>query len=273
MPNGNGGGNGGGGFDFGSLLDALLGQLAAIIQAIINFLIALVQAIVQALNFLFGGLQDTFGFSFQSLSEVWKGIEKMMDKLWRAVILAALKKLYSLYKTLAEWAKKLKAWLDKLHALMKKYQMMYFRKVIQLIQRARKILVIFRFFHLKFAQRLDNWLAKIEGKITHYLLLVASKTNEIISWVNLIVDPRGALKNFPFVAGFIAALNVTWSGIFGTPFTWWIGLGPSTKPTTHVSVSIGKTGDDVKNGTGDAGNIAQIWPTWQTRVGNEMGGP
>lgn len=268
MPNGDGGG-----FDFGGLFDALLGALAAVISAILNFLASLVQALVAALNFLFSGIVNSFAFSFSSLGEVWQGIEKMMDKIWRAVILGSLKRLWDLYQKLRAWAVKLKAWLDKLHALMKKYQMLYFRKVIQLIQRARKILVIFRFFHLKFAQKLDNWLAKIEGKITHYLVLVAQKTNEIISWVDLIVDPRGALKNFPFVAGFIAALNVTWSGIFGTPFTWWIGLGRSTKATTKVSVTIGNTADAVKNGTGDAGAIAQAWPTWQTSVSREMGGP
>lgn len=270
MPNGNGGG--GGGFDFGGIFDALLGELAAIIEAILQFLQALVIAIVQALNFLFSGIQDTFGFSFEGLGQIWQGIEKMMDKLWRVVILAALKKLWHLYQVLKDWATRLKAWLDKLHALMKKYQMLYFRKIIEIIQRARKILVIFRFFHLKFAQKLDNWLATIEGKLAHYLILVASKTNEIISWVDLIVDPRGALKNFPLVAGFFAALNVTWSGLFGTSFVWFPGHAASTNAPTKVSVSFGQTGQDVKNGAGDAATISTNWPVWQSEVTTEIGG-
>lgn len=270
MPNGDSGG--GGSFDLGGFLDGLLASLADVISAIISFLNSLVQAIVQALNFLLSGEQGIFGFSFASLSEIYNGLKRLMDAIFKNVILAALAKLYSLYQKIAAWAKKLKDWLDRLHALMKKYQMLYFRKIIQIIQRARKILAIFRFFHLKFAQKLDNWLATIEGKITHYLLLVAQKTNEIIAWVDLIVDPRGALKTFPFLAGFIGALNVTWSGIFGTPFTWWIGLGPGTGPTTKVATTVGQAGQDAKTGAGDAGVILITYPKQLQQLGNEMGG-
>lgn len=268
MPNGDGGGF----FDFGSLLGGLVGFVIDVINAILQFLAELVQAIGSALNFLLSGEQNIFGFSFASLSEVWNGLKKLTDAIFRNIILASITKLYDLYKKLKAWATKLKAWLDKLHALMQKYQMMYFRRIIQIIQRARKILAIFRFFHLKFAQKLDNWLATIEGKITHYLLLVASKTNEIIAWVDLIVDPRGALKNFPFLAGFIGALNLTWSGIFGTPFTWWIGLGPGTGNTTKVATTVGQAGDDAKTGAGDAGVILITYPKQLGQLGNEMGG-
>lgn len=268
MPNGDGGGF----FDFGSLLGGLVGFVLDVINAILQFLADLVSALVSALNFLLSGEQNIFGFSFSSLSEVWNGLKKLTDAIFRNIVLASITKLYDLYKKLKAWATKLKAWLDKLHALMQKYQMMYFRRIIQIIQRARKILTIFRFFHLKFAQKLDNWLATIEGKITHYLLLVASKTNEIIAWVDLIVDPRGALKTFPFVAGFIGALNVTWSGIFGTPFTWWIGLGPSTAPTAKVASTVGQAGQDAKTGAGDAGVILITYPKQLQQLGNEMGG-
>lgn len=269
MPNGNGGG---GGFDFGGFFDGLLATLAAVVQAIIDFLNALVQALVQVLNFLLGGLEQTYGFSFKSLGEVWQGLKKELDTIWKAVILASLKKLYNLYKTLQAWAQKLKAWLDKLHALMKKYQMLYFRKVIQLIQRARKILVIFRFFHLKFAQKLDNWLATIEGKITHYLVLVAQKENEVINWVNFIVDPLGHLKTFPLIAGFILALDVSWAGIFGTPFSRWFTGIFGRGPTGSVKTSIGATVSDVQAGAGDAGKVSVSWPKTQAAFSTEVGG-
>jgi hypothetical protein len=269
MPNGD---SGGGFFDFSGLFGGLVGFIVDIINAIIQFLVDLVAAIVNALNFLFAGEQSIFGFSFASLSEVWNGLKKLTDAIFKNIVLASLTKLFDLYKKLKAWATKLKAWLDKLHAIMQRYQQMYLRQILQIIQRARKILVIFRFFHLKFAQKLDNWLATIEGKIAHYLILVAQKTNEIISWVNLIVDPRGALKAFPFLAGLIAALDVTWSGIFGTPFTWWLGLGPGNQPTGKIRTTLGQTGQDVKTGAGDAGAIKGTWPTMQAQVASEMGG-
>lgn len=269
MPNGDGGG---GSFDFGSIFDGLIATIVDAINAIIAFLNQLVGAIVQALNFLFGGEQAIFGFSFASLSEIYNGLKRMMDAIFKNVVLASLAKLYSLYQKIAAWAKKLKDWLDRLHAIMKKYQMLYFRQIIQIIQRARKILAIFRFFHLRFAQKLDNWLATIEGKITHYLLLVAQKENEIINWVNFIVDPLGHLKTLPLIAGFILALDVSWAGIFGTPFTKWFTGTLSRGQTGSVKSSVGATVTEVNTGSGDAGKIAATWQKTQAAFVTEIGG-
>jgi len=267
MPNGDAGSS----FDFGGFFDSLLGELAAIIQAILQFLADLVVAIVNALNFLYSGEQSIFGFSFKSLGEVWHGLKNWAETLWKIHVLAALKHLYDLYQKITAWVRKLKAWLDKLHAIMRQYQMMYFRRIIQIIQRARKILVIFRFFHLKFAQKLDNWLATIEGKITHYLLLVAQKENEVIAWVNFIVDPLGHLKSLPLIAGFILALDVTWAGIFGTPFTQYFAGAFSRPVTGSVKTSIGATVSDVRAGAGDAGKVAGAWKTTQVAFAAEVG--
>lgn len=248
-------GDNGGGFDFGGIFDSLVGELAAVVNAIIQFLHDLVVALVNALNQLFAGEQAIFGFSFAGLSDVLGGLKKILDKLLHDVILASLAKLYDFYKKILEWAKKLKRWLDKLHALQKKYEMKYFRLIIQILSRARKILTIFRFFHLKFAQRLDNWLATVEGRVAHYQILLAQKLNEVTAWVNLIVDPRGALRTFPLVTGIIAALNVTWSGIFGVPFQGAGGAGQPLPQPTSVTVTFPQTAADAQSGQGAAAPV------------------
>jgi hypothetical protein len=268
MPNG---GNGGSGFDFGGIFGGLLGELGAFIAAILQFLADLVNALVQILNFLFAGEVGIFGFSFASLTDVWKGMVKIRDQIFKVVVLGALKRLWDLYGKIAAWAKKLKDWLDKLHTLMKKYQMMYFRRVIQLIQRTRKILVIFRFFHLKWAQKLDRWLAGVEGKITHYLVLVASKTNEIIAWVDFIVDPLGALKYVPLLKGFFAALNVTWAAIFGTNYQGPGGRGQKAGPSTPVQLSWAETTAEIQSKTGAAAKISSEWPSRFADFADGMG--
>lgn len=269
MPNG----DSGGGFDLGNLFGDLAGFVLDVINAILQFLSDLVAALTGALNYLLSGEQSIFGFSFASLSEVWNGLKKLTDAIFKNIVLASITKLYDLYKKLKAWATKLKAWLDRLHALMQKYQMMYFRRIIAIIQRARKILTIFRFFHLKFAQKLDNWLATIEGKITHYLLLVAQKENEVIAWVNFIVDPLGHLKTFPLLRGFFAALDATWSGIFGTTFTSIFNPTPGPKQTaTQVTVTFPQTVADARGGTGDGGIIRDQWARIQTAGAQEMYG-
>jgi len=81
------------------------------------------------------------------------------------------------------------AWLRKLQAIQRQYQLQTMRRIVNLIQRARQILVVFRLLHLKFAQKLDNWLAGIEGKIITRELDIAKKTNEILGWVDFVTDP------------------------------------------------------------------------------------
>jgi len=187
-------GDSGGGFDFSGLLGGLLGFLADVINAILQFLAQLVAVIVQALNFLFTGEQNIFGFSFRSLSEVWQGIQKELDRLWRSVILVAIKRLWDLYQKIATWARKLKAWLDRLHRLMRQYQIQALRRVINLIQRARQILLIFRLLHFKFAAKLDLWLQHVETLITTHVLRLESKINEIITWLDLWFDPKALMR-------------------------------------------------------------------------------
>ena len=267
MPNG----DGGGGFDFGGLFDSLLGDLAAAVAAIIQFLQELVVAIVNALNTLFGVDQAIFGFSFVGSETILRWLKQIWDTIQKTVFGALLKHLYGLFQKLQAFVKKLKAWLDKLHQLQQKYEMKYFRLVIQILSRARKILTIFRFFHLKFAQRLDNWLATVEGRLGHFQILMAQKLNETIAWVNLVVDPRGALRTFPLVAGIIAALNVTWSGIFGVPFQGAGGAGSKVDPSVSVKVTFPQTVADAKTGQGQAAEVHSRFASQQTLFNSAAG--
>ncbi len=212
MPNG----DSGGGFDFGSLFDSLVGELAAVVDAIIQFLHDLVVALVSALNTLFAGEQAIFGFSFAGLSDVWGGLKKILDHLLHDVILASLAKLYDFYKRILAWAKKLKAWLDRLQQIQKKLQTPAFRHFINLIQRIRKILLVFRLFHLKFAQKLDAWLAGIEGKLIQRQLEYQRKTNEIIGWINFIADPTSLLRVSPLAQSIYRYLRGL-RGVLGIP--------------------------------------------------------
>ena len=191
MSNGNGGGRG---FDFGSFFDGLLGALAAIIDAIIRFLIALVNVLAQILNFLYQGELGIFGFSNKGLDSIWRGFKNLMDQVFKVSVTAALKHLLSLYQKLAAWVAKLKAWLDRLRRIQQLYQVQALKRFINLIQRIRQVLVVFRLLHLKFASKLDNWLAGIEGKLITRLADYSRKTNEIIAWLNVVADPLQAYR-------------------------------------------------------------------------------
>lgn len=193
MPNG----DGGGGFDFGGIFDPLLGYLAAIIQAIIDFLNALVGALVNVLNFLYQGELGIFDFTRKGDLSVWKALKNIVDDVFKLHVLKALHDLLSLYQALQKWIQKLKAFLDRMRRIQQLYHAQAFKRVINLIQRIRKILVLFRIFHLKFATKLDDWLARVEGKLITREAELARKTNEVIGWLNWILDPRALFRAAP----------------------------------------------------------------------------
>ncbi len=191
MPNGD---TGGAGFDFGGIFDSLLGVLAGIIQAIINFLVSLVSALVQVLNFLYAGELGIFGFSFAGLDKIYRGLKNIQEAVFKISVTAALRHLLSLYQKLQRWIAKLKMWLDRLRKIQQLQQAQALRRVINLIQRIRQVLVVLRILHVKFAAKLDNWLAGIEGKLITRTHELESKTNEVIGWLNLVLDPRALFR-------------------------------------------------------------------------------
>ncbi|SRR5712691_209887 len=208
MPNG---GDGGGGFDFGGIFDPLVGILAALIDAIIAFLQELVVALVQVLNFLFEGEIGIFGFSRSGLDSIFKGLKNILDQVFKVSVVAALKHLLSLYQRLQKWIAKLKVWLDRLRKIQQTYQLTALRRFINLIQRIRKVLVLFRILHLKFASKLDNWLAGIEGKLISRTAQLQAKMNEIIGWINVVADPFQAYRKGLLFGSYGRMIN----GFFG----------------------------------------------------------
>jgi len=122
------------------------------------------------------------------------GIGHILSDIIHGHLKAVLEDIQALLHALHNLFAPLIAWLRKLQAIQRQYQLQTMRRIVNLIQRARQILVVFRLLHLKFAQKLDNWLAGIEGKIITRELDIAKKTNEILGWVDFVTDPFGALR-------------------------------------------------------------------------------
>jgi len=191
MPNGDGGG-----FDFGSIAGFLLGELGAFIDAILKFLVDLVAALGRVFNLIFAQQQFLFTLTTTADASVWKILKSIVEDVFKGHVILALKHLRDLIEKIQRWAKKLKAWLDKWRKLQQQLHTKAFRDVINMIQRIRKILVVFRILHLKFATKLDNWLAGIEGKLTQREVENRRKINEIINYLDLILDPQVLLRQF-----------------------------------------------------------------------------
>lgn len=262
MPNGDGGG-----FDFGSLFDSLLGTLADAVNAIISFLQQLVGAIVNALNFLFAGEQALGIFSFDGLAQLWKILKKVGSLIWDAVLHKALIHLWELYQKLQAFVRKLKVWLDRFHALQRKYQVAAFRRVINLIQRARKILLIFRIFHFKFAKKLDGILTHIESLIIRREFDIARKMNEVIGWMNVILDPKRGLTHLPVFLAAGKSADAVLVLFTGRGLDYWYSKKPAAgygvgQPITYAQ-HYAELDNQLAAGSGDVGAWRANFSVWQ----------
>jgi hypothetical protein len=258
-------GDSGGGFDFSGLFDPLLGELAAVIANIITFLNALVAAIVNALNFLFSGELAVFNFAVDTLTKIWNGLKNLMDQVFKVWVLGALKHLLSLIQKLQAWARKLKVWLDRLRQIQKQ-QMQAFRRIINLIQRVRQVLVVFKLLGFKWAKELDNWLVNIEGKLIRHELEIIGKTNEIIGWLNLILDPVHGLTHLPVFLAATKSLNGILTILTGGGLDFWYSKATGG-PTLPSSITYKQHYDGLKQDlAAGAGDV----PAWRADFSSSL---
>jgi hypothetical protein len=265
----------GGGIDFGSIFNGLEAELAAAVAAIIQFLNDLVGALIKSFNSLYSDIVGVFNFSFDGLTAIFRGLKNLMDKIFKVWITAALNHLWSLYQKLAVWVRKLKAWLDRLHKIQQQFVLQVLRRYINLLQRIRKILVLFRLLHIGIAKKLDAFLGGLEGRLISRVFAVFKKQNEIIRWINLVADPRLLLHP----GGQLATLGAIWKGIndaLGTlkPGEFNCAPGQQTGPGTPVLpwVSVRQTLiAESKNNSGATASIGAQFESTRAMFALDIG--
>lgn len=159
-----------------------------------------IQAILDALNFLWNALLAVIVWVWnilvalaQTLLTIFKSIAKFLVTVWNDYIKKGILWLADHIQKLRDWLKrvlspvvkffqKLKAWYDE-HILKQQLRM------IQIIQRIRRILGILRLFHIDWAAKLDNALADIQQRIQQSISIVRGFLNQIINTLSLVLDP------------------------------------------------------------------------------------
>lgn len=257
------------------------GFLIPIIAAIVSIAIQVGKWILDAAGLAFDSVKAAVKFAARGV--VWltgilrKGFSSLLDGLQHTFD-AINRWLGNIFCLVRDTIARVEAFLDPIIRFIQKIRAWYdlvWKKVVQpvlnIIQRFRKVLAIFKFFHLKWAEKLDKDLAYLEGQIAKNFLVVRQWLNLVGSWVNFLVDPLGALRAFPMVAGFFGALNTTWSGLFGSPFTWLQPSSGSAGPTASVSSTAQIDQAEIKSGTGDSGDIYDRAAELRMSVFAEMG--
>ena len=145
---------------------------------------------------LFGGLSKALKSLaapvlrfIQWLQHTWLGriITQIYDKLKKAVlkIIAALKLAICIFQAY--------------EALVQFYEDKIFGPIINLLQRIRRVLLVFRVLHIKWAMALDNYIVILEGRLTKIFYGYQRALNKVIDYLNIIVDPFGLFNESMYV--------------------------------------------------------------------------
>lgn len=150
--------------------------------------------------------------SVKILEAIGQSLEHIIIDLLHGQILKVIQDIQQLFKTLKQILGPLIGILQKLQATRRQLQMQYLRQFIDLIQRVRHILAIFRILHLGFANKLDLYLAKLEGDIGAKWAKLIEHINAVDSVLDQIIDPSkmlrpgGLLGSLGLMMGAVSAL-------------------------------------------------------------------
>jgi len=204
----------------------LSGAVQAIASAIRNVFIFLVQALQAVFVFLYNLLSAVFNFMMKVFQNIGKFFRHVWDNYLKnfffklaqlyAKLRAALAKIFG---PLLRWLRKIREWLDKNYWPMVKRQ-------LAMLHQLRQILSIFKAFNIKWAKALDERLAKTEQIIIHNTRVIYAKLNEVITLVNLAMDPLQLLILNAKTRGLLNAINDFILGVTGQTLNAWLG-GPA----------------------------------------------
>lgn len=203
--------------DFG--LGDIITSLGNIFDAFVSdFLAALANAMVYAyylLNYIWQVLLAVGNFLYNGLLKLLAWMESTGLWIWHNVL-----------SKIVSWVQRLRAELHKIFApvldvlrkikaLQDWYYQNILKPVMQFIQRLRGVLLIFRLLHFRFAQQLDGYLAKQEGKLAQAFLVVTQQLNQLINWVNWLSDPFGLISSNVYLWTAARSINDLWAMLQG----------------------------------------------------------
>jgi len=246
-------------FDPTLYLEGIIGDIVALFQALVALIVALVQAIAQAINTVFGDVVAVAQYATSST-----GIQLDMGRLvWQTALFGAVVDMWKAIKEYfdrhGQWLKDLRKWLHKLHRIQQQMMFRALRQWLNLIQRLRAFLLIFRLLHLKVATKLDNYLARLEARITTAVFQVIRKQNLIEYWLALISDPFSVFKpghQLASLGGVVAAVKAAIEGVEPHYFFCLVQQGPGGPVPT---IPWQQVVDEQATRTGKWGTTVNVW--------------
>lgn len=190
----------------GAIWDFLTGVAAASVTALwalVTTIASGLKATARVLS-LFG--QHAWGFLRATWDTVLgpivdhtiKPVWDLLRRFWDSVIVPAWRKFNELVDRLHTWLTDkfapILCWLRRAREAIDTVYKDVIRPILTLIDVARAFLKILEQFGVKWAKALDDYLSQLEQRIEQPFLWITAKINELVNWVNRIVDLDGLFQ-------------------------------------------------------------------------------
>ena len=155
------------------------------------------------------------------LGGIFSAIASVVKSVWHWLF-------NNLFSFLSQWFRNIWQWVSKYARLViqiikqqiKAINQVYnnvVRPFMNLLQRIRGILLIFRLFHIKLAQELDQYIADLEGRINGAFLAAEGDIGRLLQWMEWVVDPSGLFAPVTYLLSAIQTLPQLWAILQNLP--------------------------------------------------------
>jgi hypothetical protein len=157
------------------------------------------------LGAIFGWFSGLGNF-LEGLAQLWSwllkllsGIVQLMQRIWDFIVKRLLAGILDALRAAAQWLEaRLQPIIDfltRLRALLQRLFNTYVRPVLIVLQRIRQFVHLLALLHVHIAQRLDAFLAKLQGKIIQGFYTVTAAINTLTQILLALEDPEYLIKH------------------------------------------------------------------------------
>lgn len=195
---------GGGGFDFFGGVSAFFQRIFDAFQA---FILDVINFILRVLSIVVAVLRAVIVFLGKAFEAVFRGVKHVISDIVHGRFLHLWEDYLKLKAKIKAWFDKHLRWLLELRRRFDEWFNRTIKPILNFLQRIRGVLAIFRVFHLKFAEKLDALIGRLESKIIRNVLVLRQKVNEISTIINLILDPALVIRENVLLQSIAARLR------------------------------------------------------------------
>ncbi len=179
-------------------------QLLGFIEQSFNYLLKLILNIA---NFLFLLLVRVANFLLATVRVLAHGLRHVISDIIHGRFRHLFEDYLRLKAKLRAFFEPVLRVLRRIRQIFDQFFKQFIAPVLNLLQTFRKILVIFRIFHLKFAEALDRKIRRLEARIITNTLVLRQRINQISTILTLILNPELLIRGRVLVGSVIAALD------------------------------------------------------------------